>query len=212
MFKDRADAGQKLAKALEKYRNNPDVIVLAIPRGGVEVGLEVAKYLHSDFDMLFCRKLQYPWTTESGYGAICEDGTIFINEQALQGVTQDDIYREIERQEAEIAHRIKVLRSGKPLKDLTNKIVILTDDGVAMGSTMIAAVKMLHKLPVKKIVVAVPTASPQAVAVLKQLADEVVTLYTPHPFFAVADAYERWYDVSDEEVLELLTRYSIKND
>jgi len=212
MFKDRADAGRKLALALEKYRDDPRVIVLAIPRGGVEVGLEVARYLHSDFDMLFCRKLQYPWTTESGYGALCEDGSIYINERALDGVTQEDIYREIERQSKEIAHRIATLRSGRPLKDLSGKIVILVDDGIAMGSTMIAAISMLRKLPVHKIVVAAPTASPHAIATLQELADEVVVIYAPSPFYAVADAYERWYDVTDDEVLALLRAYGVADD
>ncbi len=204
MFRDRKDAGMQLARALTHYKDRDDVIVLAIPRGGVEVGAEVAKYLHSDFDLLMCRKLQYPYTTESGYGAICEDGTIYINKYALGGVTQADIEREIARQSEEIRHRIARLRGGRALKSVKDKIVIVVDDGIAMGSTMIAALSMLRKQNPKKIVVAVPTASPQIVEVLRNIADEVIVLYTPSPFYAVADAYERWYDVGDEEVLKIL--------
>ena len=207
VFRDRKDAGQKLATVLEKYRDNPDVIVLAIPRGGVEVGIEIAKYLHSDFDLIMCRKLQYPWTTESGYGALCEDGTVYINEAALDGVTRSQIYQEIERQQREILHRIEVLRGGRPLKNLEGKIVILTDDGIAMGSTMRAAVAMIKKAHPKKIVIAVPTASKAAIDHFSKIVDEVVVLYAPHPFYAVADAYEKWYDVDDEEVLRLLREY-----
>ncbi len=207
MFKDRRDAGRKLAMALEKYRDRDDVIVLAIPRGGVEVGLEVAKALNSDFDLLICRKLAYPFNPESGFGAICEDGTIYINENALMGVSERDILEAIASQEREIAHRIKTLRNSRPLKDVKDKIVILVDDGIAMGSTMTAAIQMLRKLHPKKIVVAVPTASPEAIARFQKMADEVIVLYAPYPFYAVADAYERWYDVNDEEVLSLLSQF-----
>ena len=210
-FLDRKDAGRKLAAALAHYKDRDDVIVLAIPKGGIEVGLEIAKALGSDFDLLMCRKLQYPWTTESGYGAICEDGTIYLNPNALQGVTQSDIYKEIERQMKEIEHRIRILRGGRRLKDLKDRIVILVDDGIAMGSTMEAALEMIKKYHPKKVVIAVPTASPQAVEHFAQKADEVVVLYTPDPFFAVADAYVNWYDVSDEEALTLLKSY-IQND
>lgn len=204
MFKDRKDAGIKLSYELEKYKDRDDVIVLAIPRGGVEVGAEIAKHLNSDFDLIICRKLAYPFNTESGYGAICEDGTTFINENALYGVTKEDIENEIKKQKDEIKHRIDVLREGRGLKDVKNKIVILVDDGIAMGSTMRAAVEMLKKLSPKKIVIAVPTASPEAVLHFSKMVDEVIALYTPYPFYAVADAYEKWYDVDDEEVLKIL--------
>jgi len=204
MFKDRKDAGKKLALKLEKYKNKKDVIVLAIPRGGVEVGAEVAKYLNSDFDLIICRKLSYPFNPESGYGAICEDGSLFINENALYGVTQEDIQKEIEKQKKEIKHRINVLRDGRNLKDIKDKIVILVDDGIAMGSTMSAAINMLKKLSPKKIIVATPTASLQAVEYFSKKADEVIALYTPYPFYAVADAYQKWYDVDDKEVLDIL--------
>ncbi|BCD59574.1 MULTISPECIES: phosphoribosyltransferase [unclassified Nitratiruptor] len=169
MFKDRKDAGQRLALALEKYKNRNDVIVLAIPRGGVEVGAEVAKYLHSDFDLLICRKLAYPFNPESGFGALCEDGTLYINEYALQGVTQEDIYEAIQKQQIEIRHRIQKLRNNRPLKNIQNKIVILVDDGIAMGSTMTAAIEMIKKMQPKKIVVAVPTAPLKLCAIFHKL-------------------------------------------
>ena len=204
MFRDRKDAGEKLAKELEKYKNRKDVIVLAIPRGGVEVGIQIAKYLNSDFDLIICRKLAYPFNPESGFGAICEDGTTYINKNALFGVTKEDIDEAIEKQKREILHRIEVLREGRELKEIKDKIVILVDDGIAMGSTMKAAVEMVKKLSPKKIIIAVPTASPEAVEFFSKIVDEVIALYTPYPFYAVADAYQKWYDVDDEEVIKLL--------
>ncbi len=128
----------------------------------------------------------------------------------MQDVSQEDIYREIKRQSNEIAHRIQVLRGGRQLKSLQDKIVILTDDGIAMGSTMLAAISMIKKQHPKKIIIAVPTASPRIVAYLQNLVDEVIALYTPSPFYAVADAYKRWYDVDDEEVLQILKRLHLK--
>ena len=203
-FLDRKDAGRALARALAHYKGRPDIIVLAIPKGGIEVGLEIAKELGADFDLLMCRKLQYPWTTESGYGAICEDGSIYLNTQALSGVTQEDILSEIDRQSKEILRRIKLLRHGRTLKDLRDKVVILVDDGIAMGSTMEAALQLIKKRHPKKVVIAVPTASPRAIARLAPKVDEIVALHTPEPFYAVADAYVHWHDVSDEEAQELL--------
>ncbi len=128
----------------------------------------------------------------------------------MQDVSQEDIYREIKRQSNEIAHRIQVLRGGRQLKSLQDKIVILTDDGIAMGSTMLAAISMIKKQHPKKIIIAVPTTSPRIVAYLQNLVDEVIALYTPSPFYAVADAYKRWYDVDDEEVLQILKRLHLK--
>ncbi len=207
MFIDRSDAGKKLAKALEKYKNKSDVVVLAIPRGGVEVGLEVAKYLNAKFSMIICRKLPYPDNPESGFGAICEDKTAFINPYAPYIPSQTQIYKIFQTQEEEIKRRIEVLRGNQPLPNLENKIVILVDDGIAMGSTMSAAVEMVKKQNPKKIVIATPVASKRSIEYFSKLVDEVVVLESPLNFYAVAQVYLNWYDVSDEEVLELLKRY-----
>ncbi len=206
MFINRRDAGKKLSYALKKYKNM-DVVVLAIPRGGVEVGLEVAKYLNAQFSMIICRKLPYPDNPESGFGAICEDGTVFINSYAPYLPSQTQIYKILESQEEEIKRRIEVLRGNKPLPNLENKIVILVDDGIAMGSTMSAAIEMVKKLHPKKIIVATPVASKRAIEYFSKIADEVIVLESPLNFYAVAQVYANWYDVSDKEVLELLKRY-----
>ncbi len=207
MFYDRKDAGEKLAKALKEYKNRDDVIVLAIPRGGVEVGLEVAKYLKSDFSMIICRKLPYPDNPESGFGAICEDGSLFINPYAPYLPSENEIYEILQTQQKEIERRIKILRKNRPLPDLKNKIVILVDDGIAMGSTMKAAIECVKKRGPKKVIIATPVASQRAIEYFSNLADEIVVLESPINFYAVAQVYINWYDVSDEEVLELLERY-----
>ncbi len=207
MFKDRKDAGDKLALALEKYKDRDDVIVLAIPRGGVEVGLRIAKYLNSEFALLVCRKLPFLDNPESGFGAICEDGTVFINPYSPYIPNQEEIVSIMDWQKREIKRRIETLRGGKVLPSLKDKIVILTDDGIAMGSTMFAAVEMVKKQHPKKVVVASPVASLRSVELFKKVADEVVVLESPINFYAVAQVYENWYDVSDEEVLSLLKEY-----
>jgi len=211
MFYDRKDAGEKLAKALEKYKDRDDVVVLAIPRGGVEVGLEVAKYLRSDFSMIICRKLPYLDNPESGFGAICEDGSLFINPYAPYVPSEDEIYKILLSQKKEIERRVKILRKNRPLPDLKNKIVILVDDGIAMGSTMRAAIDCVKNKGAKKVVVAAPVAGRRSIDYFSKLADDVVVLESPANFYAVAQVYVNWYDVSDEEVLELLNKYGYDN-
>ena len=211
MFYDRKDAGEKLAKALEKYKDRDDVVVLAIPRGGVEVGLEVAKYLRSDFSMIICRKLPYLDNPESGFGAICEDGSLFINPYAPYVPSEDEIYKILLSQKKEIERRVKILRKNRPLPDLKNKIVILVDDGIAMGSTMRAAIDCVKNKGAKKVVVAAPVAGRRSIDYFSKLADDVVVLESPANFYAVAQVYANWYDVSDEEVLELLNKYGYNN-
>jgi predicted phosphoribosyltransferase len=200
MFKDRKDAGKKLALALQKYKDKK-VLVLAIPRGGVELGYEVAKALHADFSLLICRKLPYPLNSESGFGAISENGSVYINELAAASVSQEEIEQIIAQQSIEIKRRIETLRDGQPLPLLKGQTIILADDGIAMGSTMHTAVTLCKKQGAKKIIVAVPVASTQAIQKFSQMADEVVVLESPTNFYAVAQVYENWYDVSDEEVL-----------
>lgn len=203
MFKNRKDAGEKLAKALEKYRTeNP--IILAIPRGGVEVGLQVAAKLNADFSLIIARKLPFPDNPEAGFGAIAENGSTFILENAYYWLSGETIERIKQEQISEIERRIKALRGGNPLPELAGRTVILIDDGIAMGSTMRAAIELCKNRKAKKIVVAVPVAGREVAEEIKKNVDEIVVLDTPAYFRAVAQAYERWYDVSDEEVLDLL--------
>jgi len=203
MFRDRKDAGQKLGLALQKYRDS-NALVLAIPRGGVELGVEVAKALHCDLSLLICRKLPYPQNPESGFGAIAEDGSVYINQMAAAYIPDYEIERIIIEQSKEIERRIQTLRNGKALPQIKDRTVILVDDGIAMGSTMHTAVSLCRKREAKKIIVAVPVAGAEAIEKFSQMANEVIVLESPTDFHAVAQVYENWYDVSDEEVMALM--------
>ena len=205
MFRDRGDAGRKLGEALQAYKES-DPLILAIPRGGVEVGYEVAKALGADFSLLICRKLPYPDNPESGFGAIAEDGSLYINEAAAAPLSNSLIEQTIQQQKEEIQRRIQILRKGKPLPAIEGRTVILVDDGIAMGSTMHAAVALCRKKHAKEIIVAVPVAGAHAIREFEQLADDIVVLESPPYFYAVAQVYQNWYDVSDEEVLEIMRR------
>jgi len=205
MFIDRKDAGLKLAEALKTYKD-ANALVLAIPRGGVEVGYEVAKALHADFSLLICRKLPFPDDPESGFGAMAEDGSVYINEMAALSIPEDERKRIADDQAEEIKRRIATLRAGKPLPPIKGRTVILTDDGIAMGSTMHVAVKLCRKQGAEKIIVAVPVAGEKTVRKFSEMVDELVVLESPFPFYAVAQVYTNWYDVDDEEVLEIMRR------
>ncbi|MBD3790289.1 MAG: phosphoribosyltransferase [Campylobacterales bacterium] len=206
MFKDRQDAGKELASKLQSYKGQ-NVLVLAIPRGGVELGYEIAKALGCDFSLIICRKLPYPHNPESGFGAIAEDGSVYINDAAAAYVSDHEIEQIIEEQQHEIQRRIKTLREGKSLPSLKGRIVILVDDGIAMGSTMHTAVTMCRNNGAEKIVIAVPVAGHHAIKKFSQMADDLIVLESPANFYAVAQVYENWYDVSDEEVLQLMNNF-----
>jgi len=210
MFYDRQEAGKKLAEALKKYQNNKEAIILVIPRGGVLVAKEVAKILNLPLDLIIIRKLPMPDEPEAGIGAISETNEIIWQPQAK--FYPDEIVEEIlEEQQKEVKKRIQVLRKGKPLPDLTGKTIILIDDGLAMGSTMEAAIKTVYKKAAKKVIVAVPVAGEETVEKIKKLVDEVICLLLPTPFYAVAQAYKNWYDVSDQEVIRVLKEIVKKN-
>ena len=211
MFKNRKDAGEKLARALEKYRAEKPLI-LAIPRGGVEVGLQVAKKLDADFSLIIARKLPFPDNPESGFGAIAEDGSTFILENAYYWLSGENIERIKKEQIAEIRRRISTLREGEPLTEIKGRTVILIDDGIAMGSTMRVAIELCKNRKAGKIVVAAPVAGGEVAEEIRRRADELVVLEIPAYFRAVAQAYENWYDVSDEEVLDLLRERIRKKD
>ena len=206
MFRDRKEAGKKLALELDKYKNK-NVLVLAIPRGGVEVGLEVASHLNSDFDILVSRKLPIPYNPEAGFGAIAEDGSIYLNKDAYSWVGKDDIERIKKEQIIEIKRRIDVLRGGKPLTQVRGRKVILVDDGLAMGSTMYASVEYCRNKKAEKVIVAVPVSGKDVFYEIKQLVDEAYVLEMPYNFMAVAQSYLYWTDVTDEDVIELMKKW-----
>lgn len=207
MFIDRKDAGEKLARSLEKYKDQ-HVIVLAIPRGGVEVGFEVATYLNAEFSNIVARKLPFPDNPEAGFGAVAEDGSIFIFRDASQWMPEYVIEEIVERQKEVVKERIEVLRKNKPLPDIKDRTVILVDDGIAMGSTMRASVRMCRNAQAGKIVVAVPVTGQHVKEEISELADEIIVLETPPNFMAVAQVYKNWHDVSDQEVINIMEKYN----
>ncbi|MGP3702849.1 MAG: phosphoribosyltransferase [Candidatus Bathyarchaeota archaeon] len=211
VFKDRLDAGEKLALQLEKTLEKPlNGIVLAIPAGGVPVGWMVSKKLKTPLDVLIVRKIQIPWDSEAGFGAVGWNGTTILNQQLIDniGLTKDEINKSIKLTMLKLEERVKKLRQGKPIPNLEEKVVILVDDGLATGYTMLTAVEIVAKHKPKKIVVASPTGSLSAVNLLTSNPNInlIVCLnIRGGPVFAVADAYENWYDLTDEEVLKYLS-------
>lgn len=206
MFRDRRDAGEQLAHALDHYKDE-DVLVLAIPRGGVEVGYQVASYLDAEFSLLIARKLPYPQQPEAGFGAVVEDGSVVILDWASRHLSQATFDRISEEQREEIGRRIAVLRAGEPLAEIAGRTVILVDDGIAMGSTMRASIKLCKHQDAGRIVVAVPVAGQRAVSEIGTQVDEIIVLEMPEHFRAVAQVYEHWHDVPDSEVVDLMERW-----
>lgn len=210
MFIDRKDAGVKLAKALDRYKDK-DVLVLAIPRGGVEVAYEVAKYLDAEFSLLISRKLPIPYNPEAGFGAIAEDGSTYIVSDAKRWLSKEEIEKIKKDQIDEIKRRINILRQGNPLPKIKDRTVILIDDGLAMGSTMRAAIELCKNEKAMRIIVAVPVAGKDVKNEIGKLVDEIIVLEMPLFFNAVAQVYLNWYDVTDNEVIEILNRLKNKN-
>lgn len=204
IFKDRHEGGRKLAQELKKLGlKNP--VVLSIPSGGIPVGLEVAKTLNCPFDLIIVRKIQFPWTTEAGFGAIASDGTYFLGPAAKE-LPQNVVKTQTQKAIKEVKHREKEFSREKKRVNIKAKTVVLIDDGLATGSTMVAAIKLVRKKKPAQIVVAAPTASGSAIELLEKEADELITLYK-HPKslpFAVASSYQEWHDLTDEEVKKYL--------
>ncbi len=205
VFRDRIDAGEKVAGMLKKLKLfNP--IVLAIPAGGVPVGVTIAKKLGMDFDLAIVRKILIPWNTEAGYGAVAWDGTVLLNEPLIRmlGLTEEDVRNGVKTTVEIVKRRVKLLRGDKPLK-ISGRDVILVDDGLASGFTMLATVKAVKKLRPKRIIVAVPTSSMTALKLLENEVDIIVVAnLRDEPIYAVADAYMEWRDISEEEALKML--------
>jgi len=208
VFKDRKHAGRELSKKLLHLRAvNP--LVLAIPRGGVPVGYEIAKALQADFSLIIVRKLPFPYNPESGFGAIAEDGSSIILNQAKSIFSSETIETIIEEQKKEIKRRIQVLRGGNPLPEIANRTVMLVDDGIAMGSTMLAAIEMIKNQKPKSLIVAVPVSSPEIGRAIDNqgAVDETIILEQPRYFRAVAQVYENWRDIPDYEVISIMKEW-----
>jgi predicted phosphoribosyltransferase len=208
LFRDRADAGRVLAGNLQAYADRPDVLVLALPRGGVPVAFEVARALHAPLDLFLVRKLGLPGHEELAMGALASGGVRVLNDEVVRLLRVPpeviDLVAAEERQE--LARREQAYRGDRPPLDVRDKTVILVDDGLATGSTMRAAVAALRRLGPRQIVVAVPVAAAETCAELREEVDDMVCVRTPEPFRAVGLWYQDFSQTSDEEVRELLQR------
>jgi predicted phosphoribosyltransferase len=207
-FRNRADAGRQLAEKLTAYANKPDVLVLALPRGGVPVGFEVADALGAPLDVLLVRKLGVPGYEELAMGAVATGGLRVLNEEIVRGlgIPETEIDAVVARELEELARRERLYRGGSPPPDVIGRTVILVDDGLATGATMRAAVQALKQQQPARIVVAVPTASPDTCEALRAEADDVICTMTPDPFLAVGHWYDDFTQTTDDEAHDLLAR------
>jgi putative phosphoribosyl transferase len=207
-FRNRAHAGRILAGALDHYKERPDVLVLALPRGGVPVAFEVARELKTPLDVFIVRKLGVPGHEEVAMGALASGGIRALNTSIIEqlNISEAVIDAVAARESIELERRQRLYRGAKSAPDVAGRIVVLVDDGLATGSTMRVAVAALRRQNPKKIVVAVPTAPPETCYELKNEADEVVCATTPEPFHAVGLWYEDFDQTTDAEVTELMRR------
>jgi predicted phosphoribosyltransferase len=208
-FTDRKEAGDRLARRLEKYEGK-DGIVLAIPSGGVPIGLMIAQHLELPFDLVISRKIPIPGNPEAGFGALSFEGSLFLNESLVRELhlTGEEIRELSIPVMKEIQRRNAVFRGERPFPDLGGKITILVDDGLASGYTMMASINFVKKRKPRRVVVAIPTAPESSIQFISDSVDEILCLNIRRGFyFAVADAYHHWHDLSDEEVMELLEQF-----
>lgn len=208
VFTDRRDAGRQLARALLKYRNT-NTIIMAVPAGGVPVAAELATALHLPADLVIVRKIQMPDNPEAGIGAMSPDGKMILNVPwvARLHISEDEIVAQKQKTLDTIRQREQTFRKKRPYQNMRERTVILVDDGLASGYTMLAAVDFIRGLKPSKLVIAVPTASDKTVDMLLPQVEELVCLNVRKGYyFAVADAYENWYDLEDEEIISFIER------
>ncbi|NGX36100.1 MAG: putative phosphoribosyl transferase [Candidatus Anoxychlamydiales bacterium] len=205
LFKNREDAANKLSLALKKYKNDKDTIILALPRGGVVIGDIIAKKLNIPLDVIIPKKIISRSFEELAIGAICEE-TIYLNEQLIKDLNISDEYiqKELQKAKNDALKKNKLYRKNKGFLDLNDKTVLLVDDGIATGATIIAAIEAIKVKKAKRIIVASPLAPYPIVSILKAKVFEVICLYMPDTFFAIAQFYEKFDQVRDEEVINIL--------
>ncbi|MCL5023143.1 MAG: phosphoribosyltransferase [Nitrospirae bacterium] len=208
MFQDRRDAGGRLAEKLLRYEKDPGLLVLALPRGGVVTGFEIARRLDAPLDVLIVRKIGVPWQPELAAGAVSETGTVVMNADVLRlsGLTEESLEGEVARQKEEILRRVGLYRRGRGIAPLDSRTVILVDDGAATGATMKAAIATLKREQLKRLVAAVPVAPPETADEIERLVDEFICLEKFRDFMAVGNFYYDFRQVEDEEVVRLLEK------
>lgn len=206
LFADRSAAGVLLGERLHKYAGRADVIVLAVPRGGVPVGFEVAHALHAPLNIFLVRKLGVPGNEELAMGAVASGNMKVLNQQVLRGLKISNFVVQlvVEKERRELRRRERLYRGGHAFPDLKGQVVIVVDDGIATGSTMVAAASALRSRAAARIIVAAPVASSSAVKELRAEADEVVCLMQPERFYGVAQWYADFSQISDDEVCRWL--------
>ena len=204
-YADRRDAGRQLAKAVEHLRDR-DPLVIGLPRGGTVVAAEVAKALDAPLDVLVVRKLGAPGQPELGLGAVAEGGVVLLNKRLMRQirVTKEQLQGTIDRENEEMKRRLDLYRGDREPIDVTNRTVILVDDGLATGSTARAAIGALHHLGAGEVILAVPVGAPSTVRELESLADEVVCLSAPRMLMSVGQHYDDFSQTDDAEVVALL--------
>ena len=202
MFKDRREAGIKLAEQLKKYKNKKEVIVLAIPRGGVEIGYEIAKFLNAKLDIIVTKKIGLPDDDEFAIGSVAPNKEIMLNEEIMRvyNVSKDYINQKANEISKEIERRYKTYKGGYKLQNLKNKMVILTDDGIATGFTTRAAINYVKTQNPKKIILAVPVAPSDFSNKIKEEVDEFICLHSTNIFSSISQFYDSFPQLTDEEV------------
>jgi putative phosphoribosyl transferase len=207
-FRDRGEAGRRLAEALAHYEGSPDLLVLALPRGGVPVGLEVARALGAPLDVMVVRKLGTPGQPELAMGALASGGVRVLNADVVEllGVSDQAIDEVAAAEQRELERRERAYRNDRPFPDVRGRTVILVDDGIATGATVRAAARALRSQGPERLVIAAPVASPSVAAMLRREADEVVCVALPEDFFAISAWYHEFPQLDDHEVRRLLER------
>ncbi len=206
IFKDRIDAGVKLAKELQSFKDAKDTIIIGLPRGGVPVAYQVAEELNLPLDIVCPRKIGAPMNKEFAIGAITETGEGIFDTYTISrlDIPKEYIEQEVEIEKTEAQNRLKMYRQNRPARDLKGKTVIIVDDGLATGSTMKAAIISIKKEDAAKIIVAIPVSPPNTLSEMQQEVDQIICLDAPLFFQAVGQFYENFGQTADEEVIELL--------
>ncbi|MFD2201317.1 phosphoribosyltransferase [Shivajiella indica] len=210
MFRDRKDASIQLGEALEKYKNK-NALVLGIPRGGAETAYYVAKHLKAEMALVVTRKLGHPENPEYAIGALAEDGSLYLSPEANIYLSKETIEDLKKDQEKEIQRRIQEFRHGNPLPALKNRTVIIVDDGIATGATLFATIMLCKNKKAGKIVVAAPVSGEGMSRKLNEMVDDVVILETPYQYRAVSQAYQNFFNLTDEEAMFFMEKWKKEN-